>query len=88
MLHDIEKTIGQFSDAELEMFIEAVSNEKNKRKKNLYDAKVQAVKVALKDLYDTFPQAEITIERQCFECGDWIIIDILGSMDDLKYNLY
>lgn len=88
MLHDIEKTIGQFSDAELDTFIKAASDERDKRKKNLYDKKVLAVKAALKDLHDAFPYAEITIESRCSECDNWTTIDILDSLDDLNYGLY
>lgn len=86
MLHDIEKTIGQFSDEELDIFIKTVNEEKQKRKENLYEEKVHAVKVALKDLHDTFPYAEITVENRCMECDYWNTIDILDSLDDLNYS--
>lgn len=87
MLHDIEKTIGQFSDEELDIFIKTVNEEKEKRKKDLYEKKVRAVKIALKDLRDTFPYAEINLENRCSECDNWNTIDILEALDELDYLL-
>lgn len=85
MLHDIEKTISQFSNEELEIFIKTVNEEKEKRKKSLYEEKVRAVKIALKDLRDAFPCAQIILENICSECDNWDAIDILDSLDQLDY---
>lgn len=85
MLHDVEKTIGQFSDEELDIFIKTANEEKEKRKKSLYEEKVHAVKIALKDLHDAFPCAEIILENRCSECDNWNAIDILEVLDELDY---
>lgn len=85
MLHDIEKTIGQFSDEELDIFIKTVNEEKEKRKKSLYEEKVHAIKVALKDLHDTFPYAEINLENKCSGCNNWNTINILEALDKSYY---
>lgn len=85
MLYDIEKTISQFSNEELDTFIKTANEEKEKRKKGLYEEKVRAVKIALKDLHDTFPCAEIILENRCSECDNWNAIDILEVLDELDY---